>query len=81
MNAIEIRILAGLVGPCPACGSGTLEPVFDGEHFNFRCPARGLGRHRAGDGRRRRATHRLRAGDKRVAVVVMRLDRLGSASR
>ena len=39
MNAIEIRILAGLVGPCPACGSGTLDPVFDGEHFNFRCPA------------------------------------------
>jgi hypothetical protein len=37
MQAIHVRLLAGLVGPCPTCGSGSLQPVFDGEILNFRC--------------------------------------------
>ena len=37
MDDIGTRLLAGLVGPCPECGNGTLQPVFDGERTNFFC--------------------------------------------
>ena len=30
-------LLAGLIGPCPACGNGRLRVVFDGELTNFLC--------------------------------------------
>ncbi len=31
-------LVASLVGPCPECGNGCLEPVSDGERMNFLCP-------------------------------------------
>lgn len=33
----NLRLLARLVGPCPTCGNGRLEPVSDGELVNFFC--------------------------------------------
>lgn len=30
-------LLAGLIGPCPACGNGRLRVVFDGDLTNFLC--------------------------------------------
>lgn len=30
-------MLAGIIGPCPECGNGRLEAVFDGVATNFLC--------------------------------------------
>lgn len=38
MDAVALRWLAGLVGPCPECRNGTLQPVPVGEQTNFLCP-------------------------------------------
>jgi len=32
-----VCMLAGLIGPCPECGNGRLEAVFDGETSNLLC--------------------------------------------
>lgn len=37
MNDNTVSLLAALVGPCPECGDGRLEAVFDGEGTNFLC--------------------------------------------
>jgi hypothetical protein len=37
MDDTRLRLLAGLVGPCPECNNGILQAVFDGERTNFLC--------------------------------------------
>jgi hypothetical protein len=37
----NLDTLSLLVGPCPECGNGLLQPVHDGERTNFLCPACG----------------------------------------
>lgn len=36
MESIAV-LLAGIVGPCPNCGNGHLEPVRQGDATNFLC--------------------------------------------
>ena len=33
----NVRMLASLIGPCPDCGNGRLQAVFDGDSTNFLC--------------------------------------------
>lgn len=32
-----VTLLAGLIGPCPACGNGRFQAVSDGELTNLLC--------------------------------------------
>ena len=49
----ETRWLACTLGPCPQCGNGRLEVVFDGQDRNLLCPRCGACWHAEMDGAHR----------------------------